>query len=130
MSHGYQRIRIAANDTDVIVLRISFFIDTDADKLWVDLESDCGTFQLMTSAVGLLTISPTKAKALPAFHALTESENTSFFSATGKKSARGQRPEFKSTPFCHLMDKPETPSSDDIAVIKSFVISLYPVFLL
>ena len=29
--------------------------------------------------------------------------------------------------LCHLMDKPETPSSDGIAVIESFVISLYSV---
>ena len=29
------------------------------------------------------------------------------------------------TTLCHLMDQLETHSSDDIAVIKSFVISLY-----
>ena len=29
--------------------------------------------------------------------------------------------------LCHLMDKPVSPSSDDIAVIESFVISLYSV---
>ena len=29
--------------------------------------------------------------------------------------------------LCHMMDKPVTPSSDDIAVIESFVISLYSV---
>ena len=70
-----------------------------------------------------------KTKALPAFHALTGSDNTSFFSGTGKKSAYAKwstRPEFTAT-LCHLMDKPETPSSDDIAVIESFVISLYSV---
>ena len=29
--------------------------------------------------------------------------------------------------LCHLMDKPETPSSDDIAVTESFIISLHSV---
>ena len=84
-----------------------------------------GTFQFMQSAVG-----PTMSeKALPAFHALTGADNTSFFSGTGKKSAYAKwstRPELTAT-LCHLMDKPETPSSDDIAVIESFVISLYSV---
>ena len=75
------------------------------------------------------TMSSAKANALPAFHALTRSDNTSFFSGTGKKSAYAKlstRPEL-TTMFCHLMDKPVTPSSDDIAVIESFVISLYSV---
>ncbi len=75
------------------------------------------------------TMSSVKAKALPAFHALTGSDNTSFLSGKGKKSAYAKwstRPELTTT-LCHLMDKPETPSSDDIAVIESFVISLYSV---
>ena len=75
------------------------------------------------------TMSSAKAKALPAFHALTGSDNTSFFSGTGKKSSYAKwstRPEL-TTMLCHLMDKPVSPSSDDIAVIESFVISLYSV---
>ena len=35
LSHGYKRILIIANETDIIVLGISFFGDIDADKLWV-----------------------------------------------------------------------------------------------
>ena len=75
------------------------------------------------------TMYSAKAKCLPAFHDLTGSDTTSFFSGTGKKTAYAKwstRPELTST-LCHLMDKPETPSSDDIAVIESFVISLYSV---
>ena len=74
-------------------------------------------------------MSSAKAKALPAFHALTRSDNTSFFSGTGNKSAYAKwstRPEL-TTMLCHLMDKPVTPSSDDIAVIESFAFSLYSV---
>ena len=75
------------------------------------------------------TMSSAKAKALPTCYALTGSNNTSFFSGTGKKSAYSKwstRPELTTT-LCHLMDNPETPSSDDIAVIENFVISLYSV---
>ena len=82
---GFKRILIIANDIDIIVLGISFF----GDKLLaltncgfnLELETNCGTFQFMTSAVGP-TVSYDKAKALPAFHALTGSDNTSFFSGT------------------------------------------------
>ena len=35
LSHGYKRILIIANETDIILLGISFFGDIDADKLWV-----------------------------------------------------------------------------------------------
>ena len=65
-------------------------------------------------------------KALPAFHGRTGSDNTFLVSGTEKKSAYAKwstRPELTTT-LCHLMDKPETPSSDGIAVIESFVISL------
>ena len=70
------------------------------------------------------TMSSAKAKALPASHTLFFS-----FSGTGKKSAYAKwntRPELTST-LCHLMDKSVKPSSDDIAVIESVVISLYSV---
>ena len=30
--------------------------------------------------------------------------------------------------LCHMMDKPETPSSNDIAVTESFIVSLYFVY--
>ena len=62
------------------------------------------------------TISSDKAKGLPTFHALRGSDNTSFFSGTGKKSAYAKwstRPELTAT-LCHLMDQLETHSSDDI----------------
>ena len=75
------------------------------------------------------TMSSAMAKALPAFHALTGSDNTSFFSGKGKKFVYAKwstRPKL-TTMLCHLMDKPVTPSSDDMAVIESFVISLYSV---
>ena len=44
-----------------------------------------------------------------------------------QNGARGLSSQPVSTTHCHLMDKPETHYSDDIAVIESFVISLYSV---
>ena len=113
VSHGYKRILIIANDTDIIVLGISFFSDIGADKLWF---SSGITNKLRNIAIHDIcsTMSSAKAKALPAFHALTGSDNTSFFSGTGKKSAYAKwstRPE-RTTTLCHQMDKPETTSSD------------------
>ena len=128
VSHGYKRILIIANDTDIIVLGISFFSDIGVDKLWVSFGIGNKLRNISTHDI-CSTMSSTKAKALSVFHALTGTDNTSFFSGTGKKSAYAKwstRPELTTT-LCHLMDKPETPSSDDIAVIESFVISLYSV---
>ena len=127
-SHGYKRILIIANETDIIVLGIAFFSDIDADKLWVSfgIANKLRNIQIHDICSKM---SSAKAKALPAFHALTGSDNTSFFSGTGKKSADAKwstRPGLTTT-LCHLMDKPESPSSDDIALFESFVISLYSV---
>ena len=77
------------------------------------------------------TMSSAKAKTLPAFYALTRSDNTSFFSGTGPKSAYEKRSTWSEliNMLCHLVDnKPEIPSSGDIGVIESVVISLYSVF--
>ena len=128
VSQGYNRILIIANDIDISVLGISFFGDTGAGKLWV-LFGIGNKLRNISIHDICSTMSSAKAKALPAFHALTGSENTSFFSGTGKKCVNAKwspRPELIAT-ICRLMDKPETPSSDDIAVTESFVISLYSV---
>ena len=128
VSHGYTRILTIANDTNIIVLGISLFSYIGADKLWVSLGAGNKLRNISTDDI-CSTMYSVKAKALPAFDALPGSDNTSIFSSTGKKSAYAKwstRPELTTT-LCHLMDKPETPSSDDIAVIESFVISLYSV---
>ena len=97
--------------------------------MWVSLvlETNCGTFQIHDICG---TMSSATAKAHPTFHALTGSDNTSFFSGTEKVSAYAKwsaRPELTTT-LWYLMYKPETPSSDGIAVIESFLITLYLVY--
>ena len=130
VSHGRKRILIIAKGTDIIVLRISFFSDIGVNKLCVSFVIGNKLRNISIHDIRFCsTMSSAKAKALPAFHALTGSDNTSFFSGTGKKSACAKwttRPELTAT-LCHLMDKPEAPSSDGIAVIENFVISLYSV---
>ena len=128
VSHGYKRILTIAKYTDIIVLGISLFSYIGADKLWVSLEIGNKLRNISIHDI-CSTMSSANAKALSASHALTGSDNTSFFSGRGKKSAYAKwstRPELTTT-LCHLMDKPETHSSDGIAVIESFVISLHSV---
>ena len=64
VSDGYKRILNIANDTDIIVLGISLFSDIGAAKLWVSfgLQTNCGTFQFVTSAVRCL---PPRQKLFP-----------------------------------------------------------------
>ena len=128
VSHGYKHILIIEKDTDIIVLRISFFSDIGANKFWFSFGIGNKLRNISIHHI-CSTMSSARAKALPAFHALTTSYNTSFFSGTGKNSGYAKwttRPELTTT-LCHLMDKPQTPSSDDIACFESFLISLYSV---
>ena len=82
--HWYKRILSIVNDTDIIVLGISLFSYIGADKLWVSLA--VGNKLRNTSIHDICsTMYSAKAKALPAFHALRGSDNTSFLSGTGKK---------------------------------------------
>ena len=70
VSHGYQRILIIANDTNIIVLGISFFSDIGADKLWVSFGIAYKLRNILIDGISS-AMSSSKAKALPAFHALT-----------------------------------------------------------
>ena len=81
VSHGYKGILIIANDTDIIVLGISFFSDIGAGKLWVSFGIGNKLRNISIHDI-CSTMSSAKAKALPAFNALTESDKTSFFSGT------------------------------------------------
>ena len=77
-SQGYKRILIIANDTDIIVLGISFFSEINTEKMWVSF--GMGEKLRYISIHNICSaMSPAKAFALPAFHALTGCDNTSFF---------------------------------------------------
>ena len=115
VSHGYNRILIIAKYI-IIILGISFFSDIGAYKMWVSFGFGNKLRNISIHDIcSRLPMSSAKAKALPACNALTGSDNTSFFSGTRKKSTYAKwstRPELTNL-LCHLMDKPETPSSDE-----------------
>ncbi len=125
-SLGYKNVLIIASDTDVVVLAISFFTEICAEKLWVSFGMGKKLRYISIHDI-CSTMSPAKAHALPAFHAQTGCDNTSFFSGTGKKSAYlkwATRPEL-TTVLCYLMDRPLALTSADIEVFESYVVSLY-----
>ena len=64
--------------------------------------------------------------ALPAFHALTGCDNTSFCKKNSAHLKWATRPDLTAT-LCHLVESSLTLSSEDIEVIESFVVSLYSV---
>ena len=64
VAHGYKRILIIANDTDIIVLGISFFSDIGADKLWVSFGIANKLRNIPIHDI-CSTMSSAKAKALP-----------------------------------------------------------------
>ena len=122
-SQGYKRILIIANDTDVVVLAVSFFNEIGAEKLWVTFGKGKKIRYISIHDV-CNAMSPEKTRALPGFHALTGCDNASFFSGTGAYLKWATRPEL-TTALCHLMERPLTFPFEDIKVFKSFVVSLY-----
>ena len=94
VSHGYKRILSILNDTDIIVLGMSLFSYIGAHKLLISLGVG-NKFRNISIHDICSTMSSAKAKALPAFHALTGSDNTSFLSGSEgnlltQNGARGQ----------------------------------------
>ena len=131
----YKRILIIANDTDIglIVLGIEGSIVLQWYWRWQTVVLfGIGGINLrnisingISSALRCLPPRQLFPHSLPWQGQITHPS----FPGKGKKSAYAKwstRPELATT-LCHLKDKPETPSSDDIAVIESFVISLYSV---
>ena len=105
-----------------------FFTDIGAEKLGVSFGMGKKLRYISIHDI-CNVISPIKAYAVPAFHALTGCNNTSFFSGTGKKYAYGKwstRPDLTTT-LCYLMERPLTITLEDIKVIDSFVVTLYSV---
>ena len=66
-------------------------------------------------------------EALPAFHALTGSDVTSFFAGTSKKSAyeKWQQDPNLTNVLLKLMETPEDLNNEDVSVNERYVISLY-----
>ena len=123
---GHRRIKIRTNGTDVIVLALSVVSTLPVDEFWITYGSGKNV-QHMPAHVVTLSRGPSKASALPMFHALTGSDTFSFFCNRGKKSAWDVWNVFPElTPvLCALRASPEIITEESLAVLERFVVLLY-----
>ena len=70
-SQGYKCILIVANDPGIIALGISFYAEIGTEKLYMGIILSKQKVKVHSYPSHLNTMSPAKACALPAFHALT-----------------------------------------------------------
>ena len=122
---GHRRIKIRTNDTDVIVLALSVVSTLPVDEFWITYGSGKDV-QHMPAHVVASSLGPSKASALPMFHALTGSDTVSFFRNPGKKSAWDVWNVFPElTPvLCALKASPEIITEESLAVLERFVVLL------
>ena len=83
---GHRRIRIRSNDTDVVVLAISVANTLPAEELWVTYGTGKNVTNIPAHEVAA-SLGPSKASALPMFHALTGCDTVSFFGGRRKRTA-------------------------------------------
>ena len=84
--HGYRRIKIRSNDTDVVVLAVFIAQLLQLDELWVS-HGSCKQIRNLPAHTIASFLGRQKACVLPMFHALTGCDTVSFFSGRGKKTA-------------------------------------------
>ena len=116
---GHWRIKIRTNDTDVIVLALSVVSTLPVDEFWITYGSGKDV-QHMPAHVVASSLGPSKASALPMFHALTGSDTVSFFRNPGKKSAWDVWNVFPElTPvLCALKASPKIIREESLAVLE------------
>ena len=124
---GHRRIKIRANDTDVIVLALSVVSTLPVDEFWITYGSGKNVQHVHAAHVVASSLGPSKASALPMLHALTGSDTVSFFRNRGKKSAWDVSNVFPElTPaLCALKASPEIIMEESLAVLERFVVLLY-----
>ena len=123
---GHRRIKIRANDTDVIVLALSVVSTLPIDEFWITYGSGKNV-QNMPGHVFASSLGLPKASALPMFHALTGSDTVLFFRNRGKKSAWDVwNVSSELTPvLCALKASPEIITEESLAVLERFVELFY-----
>ncbi|KAK3743379.1 hypothetical protein QZH41_002123 [Actinostola sp. cb2023] len=84
--YGSQKLLIRTVDTDVVVIAVAMFAKIGAEELWVAMGTG-KAFRLIAIHEVVRSIGPSKAAALPAFHAFTGCDQTSSFAGKGKCSA-------------------------------------------
>lgn len=124
--HGFRRIMIQSNDTDVVVLAVSIAPLLPLDELWISYGSSKHVRNLPAHAIAT-SLGREKGCVLPMFHALTGCDTVSFFGGRGKKSAWDVWkvfPELTHT-LKALMMLPEDIDEACMGVIEGFVVLLY-----
>eukprot|EP00745_Piridium_sociabile_P029611 TRINITY_DN48831_c1_g1_i5.p1 TRINITY_DN48831_c1_g1~~TRINITY_DN48831_c1_g1_i5.p1 ORF type:complete len:333 (-),score=65.80 TRINITY_DN48831_c1_g1_i5:455-1453(-) len=87
-SAGHRRVIVRTTDSDVVVLGVSTFValGQKIDELWIAFGMR-RRYRYIPVHVIARELGPSKAMALPAFHALTGCDTTSAFFGKGKKTA-------------------------------------------
>ena len=125
--HGHHKILIWTVDTDVVVLAVSVAIGLGPEyELWLAF----GTgkhFRYLAAHKIASGLGPTKAQALPMFHALTSCDTVSSFVGYGKKTAWNiwnPLPELTEA-LLKLSCAPSDIQEDVMHTIERFVILMY-----
>ena len=124
--HGYRRVKIRSNDTDIVVLVVSIAPTLQLDELWISFGSSKQVRYLPAHTIAT-SLGLEKASVLPMFHTLTGCGTVSFFSGRGKKTAWDVWKVFPElTPVLKAMLMlPEDIEDTCLDVIERFVILLY-----
>ena len=125
-THGHKAIMIRSVDTDVMVLAIYFASKMEASELWVSFGTG-KDHRMLPAHLLAKALGPNKCCALPAFHALTGCDTTSFFGGRGKKTAWNVWDSFAgiTDALMDIMTNPSSISEESHNLIERFVVLLY-----
>ncbi|CAC5423003.1 unnamed protein product [Mytilus coruscus] len=124
---GFKKISIKTVDTDVIVIAISVFKDTEADEIWIAFATG-KHFRYIPIHDIAQSLGPLKSRFLPIFHAFTGCDTISSFAGRGKKTAWDTWNAFPevSAAFRQMTDQPSTICRDSILpLLERHVVLLY-----
>ena len=121
-----KKIIIPIAATDVVVLAISVVEEIKVEELWVAF----GTgkhFRYLSAYAIASSLGAGKSRALPAFHAVTESDTVSFFGWKGNLKARNTWNAFPTVAlaFLELGTEKANLSQDAFEKLDQFVVFMY-----
>ena len=123
---GNSSFMIRTNDTDVVVLAVSYASKKNL-AIYLSFGTSSNSHRYIDARDIAEKLGPEKCRALLLFHSLTGCDNTSFFWKKGKKScwaAWGLHPEL--TPvLANLTETLSNPCDNDFQVLERFVCLLY-----
>ena len=124
--NGLSKILIRTVDSDVIVIAVSTFQKLGISELWISYNTGASHKYLPIHEIAS-SLGPTKAKALPFFHAFTGCDTVSAFQGKGKCRAWQTWKVFMdaSDIFVQLSETPSAITDEALEVLEKFVIVLY-----